>query len=496
MSRLVVVSNRMSVPVGHGRQSAGGMAVALGGALARDGGVWLGWSGNVCASDSAPMPTHSRKIDNVTYVAIDLSQRDRDEYYEGYANRTLWPLFHYRPGLTEFARRDMTGYFRVNRSFADALLPLLELDDVIWVHDYHLIPLASELRKRGAKNRIGFFLHIPWPAADVFVVLPNHAEIARALTAYDLVGFQTSDDRDNFVTYLTRETYAVRLPRGRVRVFGREFATGVFPVGIDMEEAKCFAERLPGRAIDRLLASLNGATLVLGVDRLDYSKGIGPRIEAIGRFIELYPEHRRRFSYVQIAPKSRETIPEYAALSKEVAEQIGRVNGKFGEIDWQPIRYFNRTIARGRLAGYYRMARVCLVTPLRDGMNLVAKEYVAAQDGHDPGVLVLSRFAGAARELPDAVIVNPYDIDGMSHALNMAFTMDKAERRERWAAMAEQLHKSDLHAWSQSFLVALGASRDATEPSTGTAKGTAQLHSEAPQWPGDPGKTVSRTLRS
>ncbi len=457
MSRLVVVSNRMNVPAGLNRRAAGGMAVALEAALRQSGGLWLGWSGVVAPDDSGPLPTDIRKIDNVTYVTMDLTRRDQQEYYDGYANRTLWPLFHYRPGLTEFARRDMSGYYRVNRHFAHTLAPLLEPDDVIWVHDYHLIPLAAELRQLGVKNRIGFFLHIPWPAADLFVVLPNHQQIARGLANYDLVGFQTDDDVENFQSYLQREAGTRIEPLGATCAFGRSFRVAAFPVGIDVAETAAFAKAPGGKAVKRLLASLNGTSLVLGVDRLDYSKGIGQRMEAVGRMIELHPDQRRCFSFLQIAPKSRETIPEYAALSKEVAELTGRINGDYGEIDWQPIRYSNRTVARAGLAGFYRAARACLVTPLRDGMNLVAKEYIAAQDPDDPGVLILSRFAGAAKEMNEALIVNPYDIDSVAHALNAALTMERTERRERWAALIAKLAAADVYAWSAGFLTALSS---------------------------------------
>jgi len=458
-SRLVVVSNRLVIPHANWRLAAGGLAVALHGALKRQGGVWLGWSGEVSEeeprSDDMPPVSEHRK-GNVTYVTFDLTRRDYDQYYAGFSNRTLWPLLHYRPGLTEFARADLDGYQRVNRLFARTLLAMLKPDDIVWVHDYHLIPLAAELRKLGVKNRIGFFLHVPWPAADLFVVLPNHDELSASLAAYDLVGLQTADDVANLLAYYTREAKGIVGPHGAVQACGRSFRVQAFPVGIDTEEFARFAQRPASASVERLVKSLGGRKLVLGVDRLDYSKGIGARIAAIGRMLELSPEQRGRFTFLQIAPRSRETIAEYAALYREVAELSGRINATFGDIDWQPIHYINRSIARTTLAGFYRAARVCLVTSLRDGMNLVAKEFVAAQDGEDPGVLVLSRFAGAARELTDALIVNPYDTDGMAHALDLALRMGKEERRARWSRMFEHLSRATVDNWCSSFLAALG----------------------------------------
>ena len=457
MGRLIAVSNRIPKP--NERYSAGGLSVAVRNALEHQGGIWLGWSGEVSESSDGDPKVSDIRWNNVDYITIDLSQRDHDEYYNGFANRALWPLFHHRPGLTEFARRDMAGYYRVNQTFARTLAPMLRHDDIIWVHDYHLIPLASELRALGVKNRIGFFLHIPWPAPELLVILPNHARLAANLACYDLVGFQTRQFLDNFLGYM-REEMGIESDRfGRIEAFGRATQVGVFPISIDTEEFIRFAKEPLAPISRRLEKSLEGKMLALSVDRLDYSKGIPQRIEAFGRFLELYPNYRHQFYALQIAPTTREQIPEYAEINREVAEVAGRVNGKFGDIDWAPIRYVNRSIARHALAGLYRCARVGVVTPLRDGMNLVAKEFVAAQNEENPGVLVLSRFAGSARELRGAIMVNPYDTDGMAHAFKAAFDMPLEERISRIKPMIHYLKEHDVHRWCTEYLDALASQR-------------------------------------
>jgi trehalose 6-phosphate synthase len=357
----------------------------------------------------------------------------------------------------------MAGYYRVNETFARVLAPMLRPDDVIWVHDYHLIPLASELRACGVHNRIGFFLHIPWPAPELFAILPNHMRLAANLANYDLVGFQTRPFLENYLAYLREEMRIETGLNGVVEAYGRRLLVDVFPISIDTEEFIRFARApLPSLA-RRFESSLNGRPLALSVDRLDYSKGIPQRLEAYGRFLELYPEFRGQFTALQIAPTSREQIPEYGEINREVAEAAGRINGRFGDIDWAPIRYVNRSIPRATLAPLYRSARLGVVTPLRDGMNLVAKEYVASQNEEDPGVLVLSRFAGAAQELRGALMVNPYDIDGVAHCLKVAFKMPLEERRARHAPMLRYLKEHDVHRWCDEFLAVLTGRKGAKD---------------------------------
>jgi trehalose 6-phosphate synthase len=453
MGRLIVVSNRVPLPEKNGAQ-AGGLAVALKSALEARGGVWLGWSGSI--SDDGTLKVS--RVGNIEYALTDLTERDVEEYYRGFANRVLWPICHYRLDLAEYGRREMAGYFRVNRFFADQLLPLINEDDLIWVHDYHLIPLAAELRKRGVKNRIGFFLHIPWPAPDVFYAMPVYEEILLNLAAYDVIGFQTEVDRENFADSVIRQELGERLDETTFAMSGRQFLAKPFPIGIETDAFASIARRASITPLaKRMHESLGGKDLIIGVDRLDYSKGITQRMDAFERFVTRHAEAPRNVTLLQITPKSRSEVPEYEAMQRTLAEQAGRVNGAVGTVDWVPIRYVNRSLSRQGLAGLYRMAKVALVTPLRDGMNLVAKEYVASQSEDDPGVLVLSRFAGAARELSSAVLVNPYDIEGTADAIARAIRMPLEERRERWLDMMGTLRSNDVFHWCATYLSDLAA---------------------------------------
>ena len=455
MGRLIVVSNRVPQPDQNGAAPAGGLAVALQSALEARGGIWLGWSGKSSGSEDVG-PLKSQKVGNIEYVLTDLTDLDLEEYYQGFANRVLWPIFHYRLDLAEYGRREMAGYFRVNRFFASRLLPMIEPDDLIWIHDYHLIPLASELRQLGVRNRIGFFLHIPWPAPDVFFAMPVHEEILRSLVTYDVVGFQTVHDRENFADCLARLGLGQRLGETDFRVASRDFIAQSYPIGIETDAFTALAERAAGTSLaKRMLQSLDGKQLIIGVDRLDYSKGITQRIDAFEKFLIRHQENQRRVTLLQITPKSRSEVPEYEAMQRAVAEQAGRVNGALGTVDWVPIRYVNRSLRRPALAGLYRMAKLALVTPLRDGMNLVAKEFVAAQSEEDPGVLLLSRFAGAAQELKDAVLVNPYDVEGTANSIARALVMPLEERQERWRSMISVLRTNDVFKWCDSFLADL-----------------------------------------
>ena len=467
MSRLVVVSNRVTVPEKSGAAPAGGLAVALQAALEEHGGIWMGWSGKSSGA-KAPGPLEMRNHGNITYALTDLTKTDVEEYYHGFANRVLWPICHYRLDLAEYGRKEMAGYFRVNKFFAERLAPMLKEDDIIWVHDYHLIPLASELRQMGFKNKIGFFLHIPWPPADVLFAMPVHEQIMRGLSQYDLVGFQTDYDLDNFSGSLVREGIGERLDDKKFSTYGRTFKGGAYSIAIETKAFAEFASKAASNSMVRKARqSVEGRDLIIGVDRLDYSKGITQRIDAFETFVTLNPNYQNKVTYLQITPKSRSEVPEYEQMQRTVAEQAGRVNGALGTVDWVPIRYVNRSIARPLLAGLYRLAKIGLVTPLRDGMNLVAKEYVAAQDPEDPGVLVLSRFAGAARELTGALLVNPYDIEGTAHAIARGLTMSLEERKQRWEKMMEHLLKYDINHWCDEFLQDLTAEEVEEVPVTG-----------------------------
>lgn len=459
LARLIVISNRVSVPRAGEALRAGGLEVALAPVLKDIPSLWFGWSGNIV--EAAKVRTQCTEQGRRTYVVTDLSHEDHEEYYNGFANRVLWPILHYRIDLTEFTRRDLTGYLRVNRQFARELAKVIRSDDVIWVHDYHLIPIAAELRRKGHLNRIGFFLHVPFPAPEIMTVLPNHDQLLPQLLQYDLVGFQTEKDVGNFSRYLTSEGLgdgAVEVDDGQLVVSCGDRSTriGSFPVGIGANDFQQRARRaMHSSFVQELVDSLAGRDLLIGVDRLDYSKGLVQRMEAFERFCEIHPEWHNKITYLQIAPLSRSDIPEYSSLEQAVGTIAGRINGKYGDAAWTPIRYLNRTHSRSALAGLFRSARVALVTPLRDGMNLVAKEFVAAQDADDPGVLILSRFAGAAMECQQALLVNPYDLEAVAGAIQQGLAMPLAERRERHGAMLTSLLRNGSTVWSRHFLRSL-----------------------------------------
>ncbi len=434
-----------------GGARAGGLEVAIRAALKRRGGLWFGWSGR--AADNDPGPAKMATQDNISYVTIDLRKDDYEEFYNGFANRVLWPILHYRLDLAEFTRRDLGGYFRVNEYFATHLEKMLKPDDVIWVHDYHLMPFAKALRDRGHKNKIGFFIHIPCPPPEILTALPNHEQLVPALGNYDLVGFQTETDATNFSRYLVNECGLKRVGDDSFIYEGRTVQVGVFPVGVETEAFSRLARRaIESGFVREVLESLSGRAMIIGVDQLDYSKGIPERMDAFERFLTNFPDWRGKVTYLQITPRSRSGIPEYADISRKVGEAVGRINGTFGEASWTPLRYINKAHSRTALAGLYRGARAALVTPLRDGMNLVAKEYIAAQDAADPGVLILSRFAGAARECGAALLVNPYDPEGVAIAINRALSMPLTERRQRHDQNYRVLVANDITHWAERFL--------------------------------------------
>lgn len=475
--RLVVVSNRVALPK---RASAGGLAPAMLAALAERGGLWFGWSGRIVTDSEREL--RRQRAGRVDYALLDLTQEEYARYYFGFANRILWPLLHFRPSLVNYSREDFFGYLDVNRQFAKALAPLLHDDDMVWINDYHLIPLAAELRNLDVGARLGFFLHVPLPPLELLASLPHHEHLFRTLTAYDLIGVQTRRDLAALLGYLTAECGAVLSPEqeryctsastptatpcalrdGPVQRIDlpnkRNLRVGVFGVGIDTQQIahqSALAER--STATQRLVESLQGRALAIGVDRIDYSKGLPQRFEGFGRFLAQREEWQSRVSFMQIAPPSREEVPEYHELRERLERIAGAINGRYAQPDWAPIRYLNRSFSRATLAGFFRVARVGLVTPLRDGMNLVAKEYVASQPPNDPGVLVLSSFAGAADELKQAIVINPSDPEDFVEAIDAALTMRQSERSERCATMFEHLVRNDVTAWRNAFLSALAS---------------------------------------
>ncbi|AOZ68154.1 trehalose-6-phosphate synthase [Rhodobacter xanthinilyticus] len=448
MGRLICLSNR--IPLGP--TPSGGLVVALGDALTERGGIWIGTSGNV--SDTPEQSLKEIEGGPFRRLCFDLSPEEQANYYHGYANSVLWPLFHGRTDLLDIRGEYLATYKETNRRLAKLLLAMLEPDDRIWVHDFHLLPLAYDLRQLGAKNRMGFFLHTPFPTPLALQALPNGAELCQWLAAYELVGLQAERDVKNCTDAMVEIGGASELSGGFVHLAPRQPRIAAFPIAID---ARDFAE-LAAAEIDKLPAGIRKAErrLMVGVDRLDYTKGVPQRFRAFGEFLARQEDWHRHVSLIQISPPTREGVAAYDSIRAETESLSGPINGTYADITWAPIRFINRPVPREMLAGLYRAADIGLVTPLMDGMNLVAKEYVAAQDPANPGVLILSQFAGAAEQMGEALIVNPHDPEQMAGAMLTALTMPLAERRRRHEALMTTLSRRDVHWWSRGFLTALG----------------------------------------
>lgn len=466
MGRLIVVSNRTPA-LDH--PAAGGLAVALQEVLRQRQGLWLGWSGEL---SDAPGPLRTRDTGGFTIAGIDLSEEDHAGYYAGFSNSVLWPTFHLRPDLAQIDPSYFPAYMRVNQQFADALKAVVRPDDLIWVHDYHLIPLGALLRERGIRNRIGFFLHIPFPPREALSVVPAHRELVNSLTAYDVVGLQANRDVAALSEFTSEEDFVrARKSAGPVEPL-EDLQAEVFPIGSDPEAFRRLATSQTARRMhDSVVRMTASCPLVLGVDRLDYTKGLPQRFAAYERLLEAYPEHRRNVSFLQIAPPSRAMIPQYKEISDALDSACGRVLGCFAEPDWHPLNYVRRAYGQEELAGLYRAARIGLVTPLRDGMNLVAHEYIGSQDPDNPGVLVLSIFAGAAEIFPQALLVNPYDPDETARALNTALHMSLSERQDRWRALFAAAQRYSIGRWTSAFLDRLANASPTAELSRRSAAG-------------------------
>ena len=453
MSRLVAVSNRVTVP--RRVVPPGGLALGVHAAMQSRGGLWFGWSGEI--ADREPESARIVIRDRITYGTIELTQADHDQYYLGFCNGALWPLFHYFLDAVHYHEEQYEAYLRVNRTFAHKLYPHLEPDDLIWVHDYHLIPLAQVLRELGAQQPLGFFLHIPFPHIEALRALPVYGELMRSLIDFDFVAFQTERDLDCFrsavVDLWGPEAIA---PDGSVSACGRRTTLDHIPIGVDVDAVNAAAVAAQASdAVQRMVAGLVGRRCVIGVDRLDYSKGLVERFDAYARFLEAFPENQNRVTFLQIAPLSRTDVRAYAQIRRMLEQAAGRTNGKYADTDWTPIRYLNRNYPHPNVLGFMRSSQVGLVTPLRDGMNLVAKEFVAAQDPGDPGVLVLSTLAGAARELTGALLVNPKDTSGVARAIQQALQMRLPERRDRHQQMLDVLRRNDITHWHTRFIEGL-----------------------------------------
>jgi trehalose 6-phosphate synthase len=448
MNRLIVVSNRVA-STQEGKPAAGGLAIGVLDALKESGGVWFGWSGEIVGEAGDPV---LEQRGNVTYATVGLNRRDYDQYYRGFSNATLWPTFHYRNDLLRYDRDEYAGYRRVNCWLASKLASLLREDDIIWVHDYHLIPFARACREAGIRNPIGYFLHIPFPAPEVLRTVPPHRELVEDLCHYDVVGFQTQSDRQSFADYVTRNAGGTE-DGATLSGFGRTLRAAAYPIGIYPDAIERAASQSWNRkpAVS-LRQSMGDKKLIMSVDRLDYSKGLIERFQAFERLLQNSPGQQGHVTLLQIAPPTRSDVQTYQRIRRQLEGEAGRINGRFAQLDWTPIRYLNRKYDRSLLMSLFRAAQVGYVTPLRDGMNLVAKEYVAAQDPEDPGALVLSQFAGAADDMPGALVVNPFDLTQMAEALERGLSMSRADRRARHADMMAVMRRTDLSVWRDTFV--------------------------------------------
>lgn len=454
--RQVLVSNRLVDPA---QPAAGGLAAALGGLMKAVPGLWLGSSGRINdAPQAGPLPL--QRHGQTTLVPLDLSQAEHDLYYVGFANKVLWPVFH---GLGQHAESDpqamarfFDGYEQVNKRFAATLAPLLQEDDAVWVHDYHLIPMAVELRRLGCSQRMGFFSHIPFPTPGDLVQIPQHEQLVCSLFAYDLVGTQIRRDVERLHEYVEIRAQGRRPDAEHMQAFGRTVRTQHFPIGIDVAG---FASQHMGADAGPVLARVRRERckriVITAADRMDYTKGLPERLAAFRLLLERHPECRRHVTLAQIASPSRESVAEYVAARDEVRDMVAALNKDYGSHGWTPVLHFEQVVDRRAMPEFFRLGRVGAVTPVADGMNLVAKEYVAAQDPELPGALVLSQAAGAAEQLTQALTVDPRDPAGMADTFHRALLMPLYERRERHAALLENVQEEDLRWWSDSFLDAL-----------------------------------------
>ena len=453
--RLVVVSNRVA-DLSASVQS-GGLAVGLADAIRQQGGMWFGWDGKREGQTGGPMQVSEHG--SVTCVGIPISPEDFTEYYAEYANGLLWPLFHYRLDLVHISTNAFEGYLRVNEAFARQLMPMLQPDDTIWIHDYHLIPLAGILRRLGCRQKIGFFLHIPFPPPELLSATPDHDALIEGLLAYDLLGFQTHTDVNNLKSYLAAHKPDAVVAQDVIRTGQKRLRVGRFPIGIDAAEfGKLARETSPEALLAKTPVETPALQRILGVDRLDYSKGLPERFKAFDELLLSHPELGKHVNFVQITPPSRGEVDAYADIRAELEQLAGAINGRFADIDWTPLQHICRPLPRDLIAPLMRHSHIGFVTPLRDGMNLVAKEYVAAQDPDDPGVLILSQFAGAAEEMQEALIVNPYDTDDMAKQLYRGLTMPLEERRARHAALLSRVTDFGAKEWAAAFLKELARS--------------------------------------
>jgi len=466
--RIVVVSNRLPLTLRHGERgwraeaSTGGLVTALRPVMQRTGGLWIGWPGDATGEAQAEREALLARWERQKgYAAVDLPEDVAQRYYHGYANQTLWPLFHEFPSLLRFDPEGFAAYTDANRRFCDAVVERLRPGDLLWIHDYHLLLLPRMLREAAPELAIGFFLHIPFPSPNIFRVLPRREELLRGLLGADFIAFQTHSHLQHFRSSLLR-VLGLDSRMDRVHADGRFARIEALPVGIVPREFTDLVDRSAEvrGALQELRGRFEGRRILLAVDRLDYTKGIPERLRAFRRLLEGAPALREQIVLIQVAPPSREKIEGYRELRREVNELVGEINGEFGTPGWTPVVFIRRGMSRSQLVALYAAAELCWVSPLRDGMNLVAKEYVACQKG-EGGVLVLSEFAGAAAEMGEALLVNPYDEERTAAAVQRGLDMPAAERRERMRALYGRVVRNDAITWSDRFMDGLRQSAQA-----------------------------------
>ncbi|MEZ5499403.1 MAG: trehalose-6-phosphate synthase [Steroidobacteraceae bacterium] len=451
--RVVIVSNRVTRPgcTAH----AGGLTVAIGDSLTAEPTTWFGWSGRISRSAAEREP-ECEVCDQLQILTTDLTAHEHAGFYAGFSNQCLWPLLHHRPDLMQCDNEAFATYVRVNQRYASTLMARLHPDDLLWVHDYHLMPLARALRAAGACQRLGFFLHVPFPPSEVIARLPWHRQLFSALLEYDAVAFQTSSDTDNFRHYAQAVLGAQLVDGCDLQCAQRLVRCRTLPAGIDVDDLARLARAADTNGDTAGLREFFGRDpLIAGIDRLDYSKGLLERFRAFEHFLANRQAREHRAVYVQVAAPSREPQAHYANLRLGLEHAEEAITRRFAEADWVPLHCIKGVLSRGTLAALYRVARVGFVTPMRDGMNLVAKEYIAAQDPDDPGVLILSEFAGAAETLREAIIVNPLDVEVTANAIQQALLMPLAERQRRHAALCRRIRGQDAHRWRRDFLALL-----------------------------------------
>jgi trehalose 6-phosphate synthase/phosphatase len=484
MPRLILVSNRLPVTVatkGDGVDvvaSAGGLATGLRGHHDKSDSLWVGWPGETAGWDDAHKAALETKLDELRCVSVHLSSEEIERYYDGFSNAILWPLFHYLLDRVPMDSRDWEVYRTVNQRFADRVAEVAQPGDLVWVQDYQLCLVPGMLRAKVPELKIGFFLHIPFPSSEIFRTLPWRDEILRGIAGSDLVGFHTFGYQRHFASSLLR-LLGVEVNVDRARLYGREVRLGVFPMGID---ARAFDETARSdetkKRRDDVRAPREGAgaapRMLLGVDRLDYTKGLPRRLLSFERLLASSPELHGQVRLVQVAVPSRMHVDAYARYRKDVEELVGRINGTYGTVSWTPVQYIFRGLAQEELIALYRAADVMVVTPLRDGMNLVAKEFVAARPDED-GVLVLSELAGAAAELGEALLVNPYDVDGVAQAMKTALDMSVEERRHRMQGLRRRVFAYDVHRWAAAFVDSLTQTPPAVTSDSKAAPGEREL---------------------